>query len=159
MDGSRHLDWEQSEKCIDSAARPASFSRPAARARTRCIAFRYDFRRILRPFRLRAQAKDGGRAVTRVIPSYFIIDESEDHSPRTTGRNLRPTAIKSSMKFCVRGHGWEWPAWERETLSRCFIVFIYNWDSFCERDTPTTGSDSTARRRAVPTARRGGTLW
>lgn len=38
---------------------------------------------------------------------------------------------------------------ERETLSRCFIVFIYNWDSFCERDTPTTGSDSTARRRAT----------
>lgn len=140
--GSRHFAVGRDKRKKDSDPRLVSFGWPA-RAR---IAFRFpDFTTVS------AQGKMVDRPVPRVIPSYFIIDEREDHSPRTTDRNLRPTAIKSSMKSCVRGHGWETgrPGRERETLSRCFIVFIYNWDSFCERDTPTTGSDSTARRRAT----------
>lgn len=36
------------------------------------------------------------------------------------------------MKSCARNFRWEQPAWEKEPCR--FIVFIYNWDSFCEEE-------------------------
>lgn len=89
----------------------------------------------------------------RAIPSYFIIDKSVDHSPWTTGWNLRPTAIKSSVKSCVRSFRWGQPARERERERdpRCFIVFIYNWDSFCawKREREGKRGAPTTRSRAI----------
>lgn len=91
-----------------------------------------------------AKMASADRPVPRAIPSYFIIDESEDHS---LPLDYRPEFTTNSHKIVhealrARDRGWEQPGLgEEQPLPRSFIVFIYNWDRefLRKRDMPTTG--------------------